>query len=74
MSKNNFSFYVLHYTIELLISFVLIEYVKFDRFILNYIFLFLGTFIALPIITEIMKRIPIINKLVLGIDKSKKIK
>lgn len=69
MSKNNFSFYVLHYTIELLIAFILVEYVKFEKFILNYMFLFLGTVITLPIITEIMKKIPVINKLVLGINK-----
>lgn len=71
MSKNNFSFYVLHYTIELIIAFVLVEYIKFNYFILNYIILLIGTIITLPIITEILKRIPIVNKILLGISKKK---
>jgi hypothetical protein len=69
MNKNNFSFYVLHYTIELIIAFVLVEYIKLNNFIFNYIILLLGTIIILPIVTEILKRIPIINKLLLGIRK-----
>lgn len=69
MNKNNFSFYVLHYTIELIIAFVLVEYIKLNNFIFNYIILLLGTIIILPIVTEILKRIPVINKLLLGIRK-----
>ena len=71
MTKNNFNFYVLHYTIELIIAFILVEYIKFNHFIFNYIILLLGTIIALPIITEIIKRIPIVNKFILGISKNK---
>ena len=67
MNKNNFCFYVLHYTIQIIIAFVLVEYIKLPYFILNYIILLIGTIIVLPIITEILKRIPIINKLLLGI-------
>ena len=67
MNKNNFCFYVLHYTIQIIIAFVLVEYIKLPCFILNYIILLIGTIIVLPIITEILKRIPIINKLLLGI-------
>ena len=69
MNKNNFSFYVLHYTIELIIAFVLVEYIKLNNFIFNYIILLLGTIIILPIVTELLKRIPVINKLLLGIRK-----
>ena len=69
MNKNNFNFYVLHYTIELIIAFILVEHIRFNYFILNYIVLLLGTIILLPVITEIIKRIPMINKFVLGIDK-----
>ena len=73
MNKNNFNFYVLHYTIELIIAFILVEHIKLNTFIFNYILLLLGTIITLPIITQILKSIPIVNKLVLGIDnKSKK--
>ena len=70
MNKNNFCFYVLHYTIELIIAFILVEYVKLPYFILNYIILLIGTIVIMPIATEILKRIPVINKLLLGI-KSK---
>ena len=72
MNENNFSFYVLHYTIELIIAFILVEYIKFNNFIFNYIVLLLGTTIILPIITGIIKRIPIINKLLLGVSKKLK--
>ena len=71
MNKNNFSFYVLHYTLQIIIAFVLVEYIKFNNFIFNYIFLIIGTIIILPIITEIIKRIPIINKILLGVSKKK---
>ena len=71
MNKNNFCFYVLHYTIELIIAFILVEYIKLPYFILNYIILLLGIIVALPVITEIIKRIPIVNKFLLGIDKQK---
>ena len=71
MNKNNFSFYVLHYTIQIVIAFVLVEYIKFSDFLFNYIILFIGTIIILPIVTEILKRIPIANKLLLGFSKEK---
>ena len=71
MNKNNFSFYVLHYTIQIIIAFVLVEYVKFSNFLFNYIVLFIGTIIILPIVTEILKRIPIVNRLLLGVSKKK---
>lgn len=72
MNKNNFSFYVLHYTLQIVIAFVLIEYIKFNNFIFNYIFLIIETIIILPLITEIIKRIPIVNKLLLGVRKTTK--
>ena len=71
MNENNFNFYVLHYTIELVIAFILVEYIKFENFIFNYIVLLIGTIIMLPLITEIIKRIPIVNKLLFGIDYKK---
>ena len=71
MNKNNFSFYVLHYTVQIVIAFILVEYIKLNNFIFNYIILALGTIIVLPIIIEIVKRIPIVNKLLLGISKKK---
>ena len=69
MNNNNFSFYILHYEIVLLLGFVFAEYINVP-FIFKYIFILIGTGILLPLISEIVKRIPIINKLVLGIQKS----
>ena len=68
MTKNNFGFYVLHYEIVLLLGYIVVTYMKLP-FIINYIIILLGTIIALPIITEIIKRIPIVNRLILGIKK-----
>ena len=67
MHTNNFNFYVLHYTIELVLAFVLVEYIKLNYFILNYILVLLGIIIILPIITVILKKIPIVKRLLLGI-------
>ena len=35
------------------------EYIKFNNFAFNYIILFIGTIVILPIVTEILKRIPV---------------
>ena len=69
MHKNNFSFYVLHYTLQIVIAFILVEYFKFDNLVYNYILLIIWTIIFLPIITEIFKRIPVVNRLLLWINK-----
>ena len=71
MNRNNFSFYVLHYTLQIVIAFVLVEYIKLNNFIYNYVILIIGTIIILPIITEILRKIPLANKLLLGISKKK---
>lgn len=71
MTANNFNFYVLHYSIEVLISYALVTYSDLP-FALNYILILLGTVILLPLLTEILKRIPIIRRLILGIVKKKK--
>ena len=71
MNRNNFSFYVLHYTLQIVIAFVLVEYIKLNNFIFNYVILIIGTIIILPIITEILRKIPLANKLLLGISKKK---
>ena len=68
MTRNNFSFYVLHYEIVLLLGFVVVTYMNLP-FILNYIIILLGTIIILPVVTAIIKRVPIINKLLLGTNK-----
>ena len=68
MTRNNFSFYVFHYEIVLLLGFGIVTYMELP-FIFNYIIILLGTIIILPLVTEIVRRIPIINKLLLGTDK-----
>ena len=68
MRKNNFNFYVLHYTIIVILGHLLVQYLNLP-FILNYIIILIGTIIILPIVTEIIKKIPILNKLLLEINK-----
>lgn len=70
MTANNFSFYVLHYAIEVSIGYALVTYLNLP-FALNYILILIGTVILLPILTEILKRIPIVRLLILGIVKKK---
>ena len=65
MTKNNFSFYVLHYEVVLLLGFVAVRYMNLP-FFLNYVIILIGTIIALPLLTEIIKRIPVVNKLILS--------
>lgn len=69
MTKNNFNFYVLHYNVVLVLGHLIVTYLHLP-FILNYVIIIIGTIIILPILVEIVKRIPIINKLVLGIKKN----
>ena len=67
MTKNNFSFYVLHYEVELLLGYAVITYMKVP-FAMNYIIILLCTIIVLPLLIEKIKRIPIVNRLILGIN------
>lgn len=68
MTKNNFNFYILHYAIVVCLGFVVVNYCNLP-FILNYVIILIGTIILLPLFTEVIKRIPIVNKLLLGISK-----
>lgn len=60
--------FVVSILIVLLLGYSVVTYMKLP-FILNYIIILIGTIVILPIVTEIIKRIPIINKLLLGINK-----
>ena len=71
MNKNNFAFYVLHYTVVLVIAYLSTTYLKPSIFAVNYLLMLLGAVTVLPLLTEIVKRIPILRKLVLGISKKK---
>lgn len=70
MTGNNFNFYVLHYPVAVSISYFTVEYLSLP-FALNYVVILLGTSIFLPLITELIKRIPIARNLILGIYKKK---
>lgn len=71
MTKNNFAFYVLHYTVILVIAYLSTTYLKPSIFAVNYLLMLSGAVTVLPLLTEIVKRIPILRKLVLGISKKK---
>ena len=65
MKKNTFAFYILHYYIVLTIGFILVT--KFDLpFVAIYIIILLGTCILLPLLTYVIRKIPVLNKLILG--------
>lgn len=68
MTKNNFNIYILHYVVVLLLGYVTVTFLHLP-FIINYIIILLGTILLLPILIEIVKRIPIIRFMVLGISK-----
>lgn len=71
MIKNNFNFYVLHYLVEVVLAYFVTTYIKLP-FAVYYLIILVGTVIILPLLTEVIKRIPIVNRLLLGIVKKKK--
>lgn len=70
MTVNNFSFYLLHYSVVVFLGYVTVTYLNLP-FTINYLLILSGTIIILPLITELLKRIPIIRSLVLGIYQKK---
>lgn len=70
MTVNNFSFYLLHYSVVVFLGYITVTYLNLP-FAINYLLILAGTIIILPLITELLKRIPIIRSLVLGIYKNK---
>lgn len=68
MTENNFNFYILHYVVVLSLGYFIVTYLNL-LFMINYILILLGTIIILPLLIEIVKRIPIVRYMVLGIKK-----
>ena len=66
ISVYSMGIYVLHYIVVLLLGYWTVTYLHLP-FIVNYLIILIGTIIILPLLIEIVKRIPILNKLVLGI-------
>lgn len=66
MTKNNFSIYALHYMVVVILGYLTVTYLNLP-FIFNYLIILVGTIIILPILIEVVRRIPILNKLILGV-------
>ena len=71
MTKANFAFYVLHYTVMLVYAYLWVRNTDFPL-IWHYIVPLAATLITLPLLYEIIKRIPVLRFLILGITKPKK--
>lgn len=71
MTKANFGFYVLHYTLLLVVAYFWVRNTDFPL-IWHYIVPGIATFILIPPIYELIKRIPVLRLLILGITKPKK--
>lgn len=65
MRKNGFAFYVLHYHVLTVIAFVLDQYLHISGIAL-YPLMLVGEAVLLPIVSWIVKKIPIVRTLVLG--------
>ncbi len=66
MTKNNFSFYVLHYPVIVGTGFLAVEYASLP-FIFNYIIVLTAAVVLVPLLIEVIKRIPVLRFLLLGI-------
>lgn len=70
MTKANFAFYVLHYTVMLVYAYLWVRNTEFPL-IWHYIVPLAATLITLPLLYEIIKRIPVLRLLILGMYKKK---
>ena len=73
MRKRSFAFYVLHYFVLMLFTYLIDLYFDFPPMAFYFILMILMT-VMLPIAYEIVSRIPIIRSLLLGIYNEKKVK
>ncbi len=70
MTKNNFNFYILHYPVVVGLGYLVVTYLHLP-FMLNYLVILISTLVLLPLVIEVIKRIPVIRSLVLGVYKKK---
>jgi len=70
MTKRNFGFYILHYYLMVAIAYIVVEYLHMPMF-LNYIAILVLEILLLPILYELISKIPVIKTLVLGIYSKK---
>ena len=74
MTKANYAFYVLHYTVMLVYAYLWVRNTEFPL-IWHYIVPLLATFATLPLLNELLKRIPVLRLLILGMyGKKNKVK
>lgn len=71
MTKANYAFYVLHYTVMLVYAYLWVRNTDLPL-IWHYIVPLTATFITLPLLYEVIKRIPVLRFLILGMTKAKK--
>ncbi len=68
MTKANYAFYVLHYTVMLVYAYLWVRNTELPM-IWHYIVPLLATLITLPLLYELIRRIPVLRFLILGISK-----
>lgn len=66
MTVRNFSFYVLHYPLQVVIAYLVTTYLHLP-ILCNYLMLAAGTAIFLPLCYEGLSQVPVLNRLLLGI-------
>lgn len=65
LTAQNFSFYALHYPLEVVIAYLVTTYLQLPIWG-NYLLLFIGTAVLLPPLCALISRIPVLNTLLLG--------
>lgn len=65
MRENNFAYYVLHYPLMVLLTFIMDKYLHIPMPAM-YFFLLVAEMLLLPLVVEIVKRLPIVKTLLLG--------
>ena len=70
MTKNNFNFYILHYTIEVALAYLITTYSNLP-IIIVYLCVLFGTLVLLSLIVEIIKKLPVVRYMILGISNRK---
>ena len=72
MTKASFGLYILHYPILLVCSYLLYQYCHLPNSII-YLIALVGELVLTPICYEVIRKIPVIRYLVLGISCKKKV-
>lgn len=70
MTENSFNYYILHYPLLVCLSHYLITYIRLP-FGAYYIILAVSLAVLLPVLTEIVKRLPVLRFLILGFKNTR---